>query len=108
MIVVSTLQPTGHNRSQSKVLHLHTDCYMLSFWTRLLHSYPRLSRRNMSVHTRLRLHVMKDVLELTLFSRRASGEGHWAEAVRALGLHRGSSVAPCPARGGGGGGRGKV
>ena len=46
MIVVSTLQlliPTGHNRSQSKVLHLHTHCYiiMLSFWTRLLHSYPR-------------------------------------------------------------------
>ena len=32
MIVVSTLQlliPTGHNRSQSKVLHLHTDCYII-------------------------------------------------------------------------------
>ena len=43
---------------------------------------------------------MKDVPELTLFSRRASGGGHWAEAVRALGLHRGSSVAPCPVRGG--------
>ena len=56
---------------------------------------------------------MKDVLELTLFSRRASGGGHWAEVVRALGLHRGSSVSPCPARGGGGeeggreGGRGE-
>ena len=48
---------------------------------------------------------MKDVLELTLFSRRASGGGHWAGAVRALGLHRGSSVAPCPVEGGEGGGR---
>ena len=38
MIIVSTLQLlSGHNRSLSKVLHLHTDCYtiMLSFWTRL-------------------------------------------------------------------------